>query len=147
MQVGELLYEYTVRMTGLTEYGASFGALMAGEALAPEGARFDVHFEGEATGGKLTGQIKGVDYLRLRADGRFDLHIHAEVTTPEGLKIAVEATGVCLPEPGNPVAQLRENVTLFSGHPEYAWVNPLQVWATGTVNIAEGVINIKGYLA
>jgi hypothetical protein len=76
MDVGELLYEYTVKLTGMTEYGVSFEALMAG-----------------------------------------------------------------------PVAGLRENVTLFTSSKAYTWVNGLQVWATGTVDLAQQVVHIKGYSA
>ena len=58
---------------------------MSGQAPPPgEGARFDVYFEGPITGAKLRGSVKGVDYLHLRADGRFQLHIHAEITTDDG---------------------------------------------------------------
>ena len=50
IEVGDLLYEYTVKFTGMTDYGVSLHALMAGDAAPPaEGARFDVAFEGEAT--------------------------------------------------------------------------------------------------
>jgi hypothetical protein len=148
MNVGELLYDYTVRLTGMTEYGVSFEALMAGTAAPPpEGARFDLPFEGASDGPKLKGKVVGVDYLRIRADGRFDLHIHAEITTDDGQKISLHADGVALPQAGSPVAGLRENVTLFTSSKAYSWVNGLQVWATGTVDLAERVVRIKGYSA
>ena len=71
IEVGELIYVYTLKITGVTEYGISFADLMAGVvAPPPEGARFDVAFEGPASGAKLTGKVKGVDYVRVRADGR-----------------------------------------------------------------------------
>jgi len=58
IDVGELLYEYTVKLTGMTEYGVSFEALMAGTAAPPpEGARFDVSFEGATNGPKLKGKV------------------------------------------------------------------------------------------
>ena len=148
MNVGDLLYEYTVKLTGMTEYGVSFEALMAGTAAPPlEGARFDVPFEGASTGPKLKGKVAGVDYLRIRADGRFELHIHAEITTDDGQKISLHADGVALPQPGSPIAGLRENVTLFTSSKAYSWVNGLQVWATGTVDLAEQVVKIQGYSA
>jgi hypothetical protein len=148
MDVGELLYEYTVKLTALTEFGFGFEALMAGTAPPPpEGARFDIRFEGASIGPKLKGTVTGVDHLRVRADGRFDLHIHAEITTDDGQKISVHADGVALPQPGSPVASLRENVTLFTSSAAYAWVNGLQVWATGTVDLAQQVVHIKGYSA
>ncbi len=148
IKVGELLYEYTVKLTGMTEYGVSFEALMGGTvAPPPEGARFDVPFEGASVGPKLKGKVTGVDYLRIRADGRFDLHIHAEITTEDGHKISLHADGVALPQPGSPIAGLRENVTLFTSSKAYSWVNGIQVWGTGTVDLAEQVVHIKGYSA
>ena len=59
-----------------------------------EGARFDVYFEGPITG-KLNGTVKGVDYLHIRADGRCQLNIHAEITTEDGKKISLAADGDC----------------------------------------------------
>ena len=148
ISVGELLYEYTVKISGMTEYGVSFEALMAGGiAPPPGGARFDVWFEGTSSGPKLTGKVTGVDYLRLRGDGRFDLHIHAAITTNDGQMISLHADGVALAEPGSPIVGLRENVTLFTASSAYSWVNGLQVWGTGTVDLAQQVINIKGYSA
>jgi hypothetical protein len=148
IDVAELLYEYTVKLTGMTEYGVSFEALMAGAASPPpEGARFDLRFEGASVGPKLKGTVTGVDHLRIRADGRFDLHIHAEITTEDGQKISLHADGVALPRPGSPIAGLRENVTLFTSSKAYSWVNGLQVWATGTVDLAEQVVRLKGYSA
>ena len=35
IEVGDLLYEYTVKFTGMTEYGVSLESLMAGEAAPP----------------------------------------------------------------------------------------------------------------
>jgi len=142
---GELIYEYTPMITQVVEYGASADAVLSGQTAPPaEGARFDVYFEGPVTGPKLKGTVKGVDYLHMRADGRAPLHIHAEITTEDGKKIALAADGVAIPEAGS-VFQLRENVTLTTNHPEYLWVNPIQVWAAGTVDLSKGEIRIKAY--
>ncbi len=148
IEVGELLYEYTVKFTGMTEYGVSLESLMAGEiAPPPEGARFDVAFEGRSSGPKLKGKVTGVDHVRIRADGRFQLHIHAEITTDDGQKISLHADGVALPRKGSSIADLRENATLFTSSKGYAWVNALQVWGVGTVDLAEQVVRLKGYSA
>ena len=134
--------------TGVTEYGASLEEIASGQAPPPhEGARFDVALEGSLTGPKLQGTIKGVDYLNIRADGRVDLHIHGEVTTHDNQKIALFADGVATPEEGNPVSQLRENASLTSSFPDYAWVNSLQIWGIGTVDAAQGQVNVKTYVA
>jgi Protein of unknown function (DUF3237) len=148
IEVGELLYEYTVMITGMTDYGISLDSLMAGDvAPPPEGARFDVPFEGVSSGPKLKGKVTGVDYLRIRADGRFQLHIHAVITADDGQKIALHADGVALPRKGSGIADLRENVTLSTSSSGYTWVNALQVWGIGTVDLATKVIQVKGYAA
>jgi hypothetical protein len=141
---GELIYEYTPTFTEVVEYGTSAEAIFSGQTPPAEGARFDVHFEGPVTG-KVKGTVKGVDYLHIRADGRAQLHIHGEITTEDGKKIALAADGVAIPQEGSPVFQLKENVTLTTNHPEYRWVNPIQVWAPGTVDVSTGQIRIKAY--
>ena len=74
-------------------------------------------------------------------------HVHADITTDDGQRISLHADGVALLQPGSPVAGLRENMTLFTSSEAYAWVNGLQVWATGTVDLAERLVRIKGYSA
>lgn len=88
-----------------------------------------------------------MDYLHIRADGLCQLDIKAEITTEDGKKIALRADGVATPEPGSPVVQLRENATLTSNHPEYAWVNLIQLWAPGTCDLSTGKIQVTGYAA
>ena len=145
---GELVYEYTMLVTRVVEYGTSANTLLSGQASpAPEGARIDFYLEGSVIGPKLTGTVKGVDYLYFRADGRAQLHIHAEITTEDGKKIALAADGIAIPEQGSPVFQLRENVTLLTNHPELSWVNAIQLWATGTVDVSNGQVRVKAYAA
>jgi hypothetical protein len=141
---GELLYEYTLKITRVVDYGVSMEALLSGQAPPPgEGVRLDIHFDGTISGAKLNGSVTGVDYLHVRADGRMQLHIHGEITTADGKKIALYADGAATGQP--PVLQLRENATLTTSHPEYSWVNPLQVWAPGTVDLAQGEVKVRGY--
>jgi hypothetical protein len=63
---GELTYEYTVQFTGVTSYGApDLGALLSGAADSPpQGARYDVAFEGPVVGQKLRGTVKGIPEAR-----------------------------------------------------------------------------------
>ncbi len=143
---GKFVYEYSPQVTRIVDYGASADALFSGQVSPPpEGARIDFYLEGPLIGPKLKGTISGVDYLYFRADGRAQLHIHAAITTEEGKKIALAADGIAVREEGSSVCQLRENVTLLTNHIELAWVNLLQVWATGTVDVANGQVRVKGY--
>jgi len=143
---GEKIYEYDLDITGVTDYGVSMEAILGGkEQVPPQGARFDVAFEGRATG-RLAGRVRGVDYLRMRTDGRIDLDIRATIETDDGCRIALSADGVAAPRPGEPVAELRENVSLTTAAAGYAWVNARQIWGPGTVNLATGKIHIDAYM-
>jgi hypothetical protein len=142
---GELIYEYTPQITQVVEYGASADAVFAGQAPPPEGARFDLYLEGPVAGPKLKGTVRGIDYLEFRADGRAELHIHAEIATEDGKKIALFADGIAIPEKGSPIFQLRENVRLTSNHPDLLWVNTIQIWASGTVDVSTGQVRVKAH--
>jgi hypothetical protein len=85
--------------------------------------------------------------VHVRADGRFQLHIHAEITTDDGAKISVFADGVGLPRENSPIADLRENVTLTTSSEAYSWVNHLQVWAKGTTDLEKQEVEVKSYVA
>ena len=145
---GELIYDVTLQFTGITEYGFSMETLMTGqEPLPPQGARFDVAFAGTSSGPKIKGTTSGVDYINFRADGRSQLHIHAEITDDKGEKISYLAEGTSTPTETPGVFNIHENVTLSSASPAYSWVNALHIWAVGTVNTNSGEIKAKGYMA
>jgi hypothetical protein len=142
----EQVYEYTAQVAGMVEYGASLQAILAGETAPPPGGlRVDVAFEGPVTG-RLNGSVVGVDYLNLRADGRIDLDIKGDITTSDGEKIALAASGVAIRQGESMVFSLRENVQLTTASESYSWVNPLQVWAVGSADLGTGKISIAGYV-
>ena len=143
---GEKVYEYELALTRVTDYGVSLEAILAGKGkVPPQGARFDVAFEGHARG-RLSGRVHGVDYLRMRADGRIDLDIRATIETDDGHRIALSADGVGVPRAAEPIVDLFENVCLTTAAADYAWVNTRQIWAPGTVNLAAGKVHIDAYL-
>ena len=142
---GELIYEYRPQITQVVEYGASADAILSGQAPPAEGARFDFYLEGPVSGPKLQGTFRGVDYIYFRADGRAELHIHGEITTQDGKKIALEAGGVAIAKVGSPLFELREHVSLVTNHPELSWVNPIEVWARGVVDVSTGQVRVEAY--
>jgi hypothetical protein len=143
---GEKIYEYELDVTGVTDYGVTLEDFLSGKARVPmQGTRIDVAFERLATG-RLAGRLRGIDYLRIRADGRVDLDIRATIETGDGHRIAFTADGVCLPRAAGPVADLRENVELITASEDYAWVNTRQVWGVGTVNFASNKIQVEAYM-
>lgn len=143
---GEKIYEYDLDVTGMTDYGIPLEAILSGQtAIPPQGARLDVAFEGRSEG-RLTGRVRRVDYVRMRADGRIDLDIRATVETDDGHRIALSADGVALPRATEPIADLFENVSLTTAAGNYAWVNTRQVWATGTITFTTGKIHIEAFM-
>jgi len=148
MSVQELVYDETAQFTEVTDFGIDMQSAMSGaKAIPPEGIRVDISFEGELTGPKLKGKIVGTDYALLRADGLGKLDVHAVITTEDGERIAFYADGVSILQEGSPIGELRENVTLHTAAPQYSWVNRLQFWATGQVDLSTGKLTLRGYSA
>ncbi len=142
----EELYEVDLQVTGMVEYGASLQPILTGEhPPPPSGLRIDVAFEGPVTG-HLNGSVVGVDYLNVRGDGRIDLDIKGEITTGDGEKIALAASGVAIRRDDSMVFSLHENVQLTTASETYAWVNPLQVWGVGSIDLSTGRISIKAFV-
>lgn len=151
MPVSEHLFSEDIHLTGLTEYGLSWEKLTTGQAvLPPEGARFDIAFEGTLAGNKIKGTIAGVDHLTVRADGRFQLDMQAQITTDDGQKIAVHEDGVLIapdPDDESRIAQLRLNLEFTAFSAKYAWINYVQGWGRGTVDWNTGQVEMQVYAA
>ncbi|MBN1967701.1 MAG: DUF3237 family protein [Anaerolineae bacterium] len=144
VEIGEHLYDVEVQITKVVEFGVSLADLLAGKvAPPPEGARLNVHFEGEWTG-KVSGKVTGTDFITVRADGTFQVHIHGELTAPNGDTLAFFNDGIAIPDAGG-IAHLREHVVHHSSCPSLKWLNSLDSWAVGTANMGTGIITLKGY--
>jgi len=134
-----LLFEEDILLTDYVEYGFSLQDLVGGRPLPPEGARFDISFEGSLTGDRIKGTIKGVDYLEVRADGRFFLNLYARITTDDGAKILVEESGT------NDHGDLKLQMRFHTNDERYAWLNQEQVMGLGRADFATGKASVKGY--
>ena len=134
-----LLFEEKVVLSDFEEYGFSMQDLVNGERIPEEGARFDIYFEGELTGEKINGKISGVDYLEVRADGRFFLDLHARILTDDGAQIQVTETGI------NDNGALKLNMEFHTNDERYSWLNREQVLGLGTVDFNTGQAIVKGY--
>jgi hypothetical protein len=141
----EVLFEEEVSLTGITEYGISWDDILSGKAkIPPQGARFDIAFEGRISGEKLNGFIKGVDYLEVRADGNFILNICASIITDDGEMISLKENGILSPG-DNGSARINLNMRFYSTYPKYSWLNKKQVWGLGEVNMNRGEVKVKGF--
>jgi len=151
MPVSEHLFSEDIHLTGMTEYGLSWEKLTSGQAvLPPEGARFDIAFEGTLEGPKIKGTIAGVDNLTVRADGRFQLDMQAQITTDDGEKIAVHEDGLLIapdPDDESRIAQLRLNLEFTAFSAKYAWIKHVQGWGRGTVDWNTGAVSMEVYAA
>lgn len=147
--IREHLFNETVHLTGVTEYSISWQELTSGQApLPPEGARFDITFEGSFEGPKLKGTLVGVDFLEVRADGKFQLDMHLNITTHDGEKIAVYEDGILIPPTDDSrIAQLRLNLEFTTSSPKYCWLNQVQGWGRGTVDWNTGEVTVQVYAA
>lgn len=143
---GEKIYEYDLDVTGVTDYGVTLEAILSGQAkVPPQGARIDVAFSGRVAG-RLAGEVKGVDHISVRADGRMDVELRAAIEVKGGKRVALSATGVAVPRAGQPAADIVENVMLNTATEDYLWVNTRQVWGVGTVDFAAGKVHVDAYM-
>ena len=149
--VSEHLFDEDVHLTGLVEYGISWAKLTSGQAvLPPTGARFDISFEGTFEGPRMKGKIVGVDYLTVRADGRFKLDLHAHLNTDDGEIIDLYENGILIapdPDDENRTAQMRLNFEFVTTAPKYAWLNQVQGWGRGWVDWQTGQVVMHVYAA
>ncbi len=141
----EVVSESTLAITDVVDYGHSLNDLLSGQVdPPPQGARVDIGFSGETTG-KLTGTIKGVDFANVRADGRFEIDIRAEIVTPDGARIAFHSAGVLIPQ-ADGTGKITEAVTLKAGSEKYAWVNNHTFIGEGVANPATGAIKLTMFM-
>ena len=143
---GEKVYEYDVDITGMIDFGVELGAILERKMpIPPQGARFDVAFDGRATG-RLSGRVSGIDHAFMRPDGCIELNIHGVIETDNGCRIALAAGGLGVLRNDAPILDLSENVRLLTASADYAWVNAGPIWAFGTANLETGKIHLEGYL-
>ena len=143
---GEKIYEYEFDLTGVTDYGVSMNAILAGKETVPlQGARFDLTVEGRGKG-RLSGRARGVDYLRMRADGRIDLDLHLTIETDDGHRIALSGDGQAAPRKCEAALDIFANIRLSTASKEYAWVSARQIWSVGAASMTTGKIYAEAYM-
>lgn len=147
--VGEHLFDEQLQLTNIADYGLSWGDLVSGATPLPgQGAFFELKFDGTVSGPRLHGHLVGVDYMEVRADGKFNLHIHGTITTDDGERIAVAEDGVLYrPKDESGMAQFRLTMRFGTGSPKYAWLNQAQVWCIGQANWNTGEVTARAFLS
>lgn len=98
----------------------------------PIGKRYDVYFEGDLSGGKISGKMKGVDYILTRSDEISELNVRAAITTDDGVNISVQISGYLRNE------EIRDaSMKLITGHEKYKWL-------TSKIIVGKGKITSEG---
>jgi len=78
----EKLMYMKAKVSSLVNYG-----------LTASGIRFDVGFEGQLSGGTITGKMQGIDYFLMRPDGVGLIDVRGVIYTDDGAKIAISIAG------------------------------------------------------
>jgi hypothetical protein len=106
----------------------------------PEGDRVDVEFEGElCPGGRVSGRLKGIDYITINANGVGLLHIHGTVTNDATGLVAFLGTGLAtLAADGT--FTTREFFTFQTASAEVAWLNRI-----AGIGVGSGDLNKKEF--
>lgn len=148
MVVQEHLFDATIQLLDAVDFGIDTQSLLSGRVqIPPQGVRFNTNFQGEITGAKLKGKVVGTDYWILRPDGIAIVNIQAVVTSAEGDRIAYHADGIFTVERGSTVCQLRESLSFHTASERYSWLNRIQGFGTGIIDLTKRTIELKGYVA
>lgn len=143
---GEKIFEYDLDVVGMTDFGASLYEILGGQAEVPlEGARFDVSVEGSIEG-RISGSLRGIDYFRIRADGRREIDLRATIETKDGERIAFAARGVAVPRESEPIVDLLLNIKLDSAAPAFALPSTRPTWGVGRMDLTSQKIHVDAYL-
>jgi hypothetical protein len=142
----EKIFEYDLDITGVTDYGADMGALFTRRESVPlQGAQFDVTLAGPVKG-RVTGSMRGIDYLRVRPDGRRELELRGSIETDDGNRVAFTVEGVGSPREGEPIVDLAVRIDLLTAAAAYSWVNAKPAWGSGYADLATNKIHVEVYL-
>lgn len=143
---GEKIYEYDLDIVNVTDFGASLYAILGGQEPVPlQGARFDVGVAGSIAG-RISGSLQGIDYFRVRADGRREIDLRATIETDDGERIAFVAEGIAIPRESEPIVDLSLNIHLDTAAPAYAWLEARQTWGVGRMDQTTRKIHVDAYL-
>jgi hypothetical protein len=92
----------------------------------PLGRRFDAYFEGELTGGALSGKMRGVDYILVRSDGTAEINVRAVIITHDGVNISVLISGY------HQEGIIKDTyVKMVTGNENYRWLSSVIIVGKG----------------
>jgi hypothetical protein len=127
-------YRFAARLTDTVEIGPVDGVV-----------RVENYFDGQMTEGELAGaRVRGLDRLRIRADGSVALDIRETIEAERGA-IGADVRGYAIPDPQAPHRHTIHGFALFTtAVPEYAAYNTAVVFIEGTVDMVTRELSIEG---
>jgi hypothetical protein len=126
----------------------------------PEGIRVNFYFSGGSFAGpRLRGKVLpvGGDDLLLRTDGIGILDVRTTWETDDGALIHVPYSGILDAGPEGyerflrnelpPIMPLRNAPRFQTSHPKYLWLNRLQCFGIGNVDLGQNRVSYDVYVA
>ena len=148
MAVQEHICDWIAQATEVIDFGIDAASVSSGRTpIPPQGVRLNSHSQGEITGTKINGKVVATDYLLIRADGVGIINLQGVLTTSDGDRIALHASGILTVPQGSAISQFRENFTFHTASAKYSWLNRIQGWGTGTLDMATMKIVAKVFAA
>jgi hypothetical protein len=144
VSVDDLICEFSYQITGIVDFGVTLDEVLGGN-LPPEGVRLDIVCEGSVTG-MIEGSTRVTDHFYARPDGKFEINVRGVITTEDGARIAVIASGVGTLQ-GDGTARIFESISLHSSFEQYSWLNRAALRVTGSVNLMTATISLRVFAA
>ena len=124
----------------------------------PEGIRVTFYLSGgDVSGPRCNGKLLpvGADWILLRRDGVGMVDVRATMQTDDGALIYTTYNGVLDPGPDGyeaflngtmpPKFPIRIAPRFQTAHPAYAWMNRVQAYGVGEVDLADGSVTYHVY--
>jgi len=146
MPVREHLYDAKGQITKAVDFGIDLH-MSSQVPVPPRGLRFNLDYQAELTGKKLKGKVVGTNYAHMSGDGVTHLNSYGVLTTPEGDRIAVHATGISVRSKDLQEILQHENISFYTCAERYVWLNQIQAWANGSADPETGKFAVKAYIA
>jgi hypothetical protein len=111
----KLLMSFRGKVTELINFGNT-----------PLGKRYDAWFEGDLSGGVISGRMRGIDFILVRPDGIAEINVRAAIVTQEGVNISVLISGY------HQDGEIKDTyVKMITGKESYRWLSSVIIVGKG----------------
>lgn len=136
----DTLSEEHLLIIDMANYGVTL--LTAMEEGGAVGARFDSDFEGEMIGDRVKGTSVGTLYLFVTGGPSLMVRRYSRVLTEDHARVAVSSEGYGRYYSADEAIKFSESTTFYSAHPNYRWLDGPARIGSGTLDLADGTIEV-----